>query len=121
MFSAAYPIACSLACAAVYVSIYAGLARGAPPRTVDLSGQVVVVTGSSAGIGLETATSLLGLGATVVYRDASGTLTLGDDFYMELKPVAPRFDARAASNHFHALSLKSLAPVSRMAETTRST
>ena len=65
MLSAAYPIACSLACAAVYVSIYAGLARGAPPRTVDLSGQVVVVTGSSAGIGLETATSLLGLGATV--------------------------------------------------------
>ena len=67
MLSAAYPIACSLACAAVYVSIYAGLARGAPPRTVDLSGQVVVVTGSSAGIGLETATSLLGLGATVVF------------------------------------------------------
>ena len=71
MLSAAYPIACSLACAAVYVSIYAGLARGAPPRTVDLSGQVVVVTGSSAGIGLETATSLLGLGATVVFATSN--------------------------------------------------
>lgn len=67
MLSPAYPGACSLVCAAVYVSTYAGLARGAPSRTVDLSGQVVVVTGSSAGIGLETATSLLGLGATVVF------------------------------------------------------
>merc|ERR1740124_2181617 len=63
--SAAYPGACSLACVAVYVSTYAGLARGAPPRTADLTGQVVVVTGSSAGIGLETAAALLGLGATV--------------------------------------------------------
>ena len=34
MLSAAYPGACSLACAAIYVSTYAGLARGAPPRTV---------------------------------------------------------------------------------------
>ena len=67
MLSATYPGACSLACAAIYVSTYAGLARGAPPRTVDLSGQVIVVTGSSAGIGLETAAALLGLGATVVF------------------------------------------------------
>lgn len=42
---------------------------------------------------------MVSLGATVVYRDASGRLLLGDDFYMELKPVAPRFDARAAAIH----------------------
>lgn len=42
---------------------------------------------------------MVSLGATVVYRDPHGALTLGEDFYMELKPVAPRFDARAASIH----------------------
>lgn len=61
------PILCALACVAVYVSIYTTLARGTPPTTADLTGQVVVVTGSSAGIGFETARVLLGLGATVVF------------------------------------------------------
>jgi len=42
---------------------------------------------------------MVSLGATVVYRDGSGSLVLGEDFYMELKPVAPRFDARAAAIH----------------------
>ena len=42
---------------------------------------------------------MVSLGATVVYSDENHTLQLGDDFYMELKPVAPRFDARAAAIH----------------------
>ena len=42
---------------------------------------------------------MVSLGATVVFRDADGQLRLGDDFYMELQPVAPRFDARAAAIH----------------------
>ena len=42
---------------------------------------------------------MVSLGATVVYREASGALALGEDFYMELKPVAPRFDPRAAAIH----------------------
>ena len=42
---------------------------------------------------------MVSLGATVVFRDKNQSLQLGEDFYMELKPVAPRFDARAASIH----------------------
>ena len=42
---------------------------------------------------------MVSLGATVVFRGASGALHLGADFYMELKPVAPRFDPRAAAIH----------------------
>ena len=42
---------------------------------------------------------MVSLGATVVFRDKNQQLQLGGDFYMELKPVAPRFDARAASIH----------------------
>jgi DNA polymerase III epsilon subunit-like protein len=42
---------------------------------------------------------MVSLGATVVFTDTNGTLSLGEDFYMELKPVAPRFDARAAAIH----------------------
>ena len=42
---------------------------------------------------------MVSLGATVVFRGAAGALHLGVDFYMELKPVAPRFDARAAAIH----------------------
>ena len=42
---------------------------------------------------------MVSLGATVVFDDGDGQLELGDDFYMELKPIAPRFDARAAAIH----------------------
>ena len=42
---------------------------------------------------------MVSLGATVVFRDKNQVLQLGEDFYMEIKPVAPRFDARAASIH----------------------
>ena len=42
---------------------------------------------------------MVSLGATVVFSDEQKGLQLGDDFYMELQPVAPRFDARAAAIH----------------------
>ncbi len=42
---------------------------------------------------------MVSLGATVVSRGEDGDLALGDDFYMELQPVAPRFDPRAAAIH----------------------
>lgn len=42
---------------------------------------------------------MVSLGATVVFQTNTGTLELGEDFYMELKPTAPRFDARAAAIH----------------------
>jgi len=42
---------------------------------------------------------MVSLGATVVFQESTGALRLGADFYMELKPVAPRFDARAAAIH----------------------
>jgi len=42
---------------------------------------------------------MVSLGATVVFESGDGNLHLGEDFYMELKPVAPRFDARAAAIH----------------------
>ena len=42
---------------------------------------------------------MVSLGATVVFENGEGELSLGEDFYMELKPVAPRFDARAAAIH----------------------
>ena len=46
---------------------YASLVRVWRPLLPQLGGQVVVVTGSSAGLGAETATQLLELGATVVF------------------------------------------------------
>ena len=42
---------------------------------------------------------MVSLGATVVFADPDGSPTLGGNFYMELKPQAPRFDARAAAIH----------------------
>ena len=42
---------------------------------------------------------MVSLGATVVFSDEDNHLQLGADFYMELKPIAPRFDARAAAIH----------------------
>ena len=42
---------------------------------------------------------MVSLGATAVIRDETGELKLGENFYMELKPVAPRFDPRAAAIH----------------------
>jgi len=42
---------------------------------------------------------MVSLGATVVFDDDDSSLTLGGDFYMEIQPVAPRFDARAAAIH----------------------
>jgi len=42
---------------------------------------------------------MVSLGATVVFLDENQVLQLGEDFYMEIKPVAPRFDARAAAIH----------------------
>lgn len=42
---------------------------------------------------------MVSLGATVVFQTNTGTLELGEDFYMEIKPTAPRFDARAAAIH----------------------
>jgi DNA polymerase III epsilon subunit-like protein len=42
---------------------------------------------------------MVSLGATVVFTGTDAALELGEDFYMELKPVAPRFDARAAAIH----------------------
>ena len=42
---------------------------------------------------------MVSLGATVVFADPDGSATLGGNFYMELKPQAPRFDARAAGIH----------------------
>ena len=60
-------IAC-LASAALCASAYLGLVRiWLPSAPIRLDGWVVVVTGSSAGIGLETARHLLRLGATVVF------------------------------------------------------
>ena len=43
--------------------------------------------------------AMVSLAAVVVARDASGHLHIGDCFYGELKPDAPRFDARAAAIH----------------------
>jgi DNA polymerase III epsilon subunit-like protein len=42
---------------------------------------------------------MVSLGAVVVAPSGDGRLRTGRDFYMELKPVAPRFDARAAAIH----------------------
>ncbi len=42
---------------------------------------------------------MVSLGATVVFSDPSGALCLGENFYMEIRPVAPRFDPRAAGIH----------------------
>ena len=42
---------------------------------------------------------MVSLGAVVVAPGSSGRLEIGESFYMEIKPQAPRFDARAASIH----------------------
>lgn len=62
-----YPIGCTAASVLLYASSYLVLIRGPRPKTTDLTGQVVMVTGSSAGIGYETARELLRLGATVIF------------------------------------------------------
>ena len=42
---------------------------------------------------------MVSLGVVVVAPDATGSLFIGDDLYLEMKPVAPRFDAKAAAVH----------------------
>ncbi len=42
---------------------------------------------------------MVSLGAVVVRAGPDGILHIGDTWYAELKPVAPRFDARAAAVH----------------------
>jgi DNA polymerase III epsilon subunit-like protein len=42
---------------------------------------------------------MVSLGATVVIDEHDGSRSIGESFYMELKPVAPRFDPRAAAIH----------------------
>ncbi len=42
---------------------------------------------------------MVSLGIVVVAPDDDGRLALGPDHYVELKPCAPRFDARAAAIH----------------------
>ncbi|MFT5685433.1 MAG: ribonuclease T [Myxococcota bacterium] len=42
---------------------------------------------------------MVSLGAVVVAPGESGQLEIGASFYMEIKPQAPRFDARAAAIH----------------------
>ena len=43
--------------------------------------------------------AMVSLGAVAVQPDANGNLVLGAQFYAELQPDAPRFDARAAAVH----------------------
>jgi len=43
--------------------------------------------------------AMVSLGAVAVAPDADGHLQLGAQFYAELQPDAPRFDARAAAVH----------------------
>jgi len=42
---------------------------------------------------------MVSLGAVVVAHDATGALQIGEQFYVEIQPQAPRFDARAAQIH----------------------
>lgn len=42
---------------------------------------------------------MVSLGAVVVAPDEDGKLSIGESLYMEIKPQAPRFDARAAAIH----------------------
>ena len=42
---------------------------------------------------------MVSLGAVVVAPSEAGRLEIGESFYMEIKPQAPRFDARAAAIH----------------------
>jgi DNA polymerase III alpha subunit (gram-positive type) len=42
---------------------------------------------------------MVSLGAAVVAPGPSGRLEIGEQFYMEIKPQAPRFSARAAAIH----------------------
>ena len=39
---------------------------------------------------------MVSLGAVVVYADDKGSLHIGNQLYLEIRPQAPRFDARAA-------------------------
>jgi len=42
---------------------------------------------------------MVSLGAVVVAPDEGGQLGIGADFYVEIRPQAPRFDAKAAAIH----------------------
>ena len=43
--------------------------------------------------------AMVSLGAVVVREEEGGGLTIGDSLYLELRPDAPRHDARAAAIH----------------------
>jgi DNA polymerase III alpha subunit (gram-positive type) len=42
---------------------------------------------------------MVSIGAVVMTRAAGGQLNIGETFYIEIQPQAPRFDARAAAIH----------------------
>ncbi|CAN0293621.1 unnamed protein product, partial [Laminaria digitata] len=60
-----YGIVATVAAAAA-ARCYMKFVRGPEPKSVDMSGKVVIVTGSNGGVGYETAKSLVNMGAHVI-------------------------------------------------------
>ncbi|CAN0278930.1 unnamed protein product [Ectocarpus sp. 12 AP-2014] len=60
-----YGIIATVAAAAV-ARCYLKFVRGVEPRSVNMSGKVVIITGSNTGVGYETAKALVNMGAHVI-------------------------------------------------------
>eukprot|EP00903_Cladosiphon_okamuranus_P009260 g8836.t1 len=60
-----YGIIATVAAAAV-ARCYLKFVRGVEPRSVNMKGKVVIITGSNSGVGYETAKSLVNMGAHVI-------------------------------------------------------
>ncbi|CAM9480588.1 unnamed protein product [Ascophyllum nodosum] len=84
-----YGIIATLAVAAV-IRCYSKFVRGPEPKSVDMTGKVVIITGSNTGVGYETAKSLVQMGAHVIMACRSEEKAKGaiDRITEELEAVA---------------------------------
>ncbi|CAM9550304.1 unnamed protein product [Ectocarpus sp. 6 AP-2014] len=84
-----YGIIATVAAAAV-ARCYLKFVRGVEPRSVNMSGKVVIITGSNTGVGYETAKALVNMGAHVIMacRSEEKARKAIEDITFELEAAA---------------------------------
>ncbi|CAM9418498.1 unnamed protein product [Ectocarpus fasciculatus] len=112
-----YGIIATVAAAAV-ARCYLKFVRGVEPRSVNMSGKVVIITGSNTGVGYETAKALVNMGAHVIMacRSEEKALKAIENITFELEAAAKAIRHNADTGikgkmTFMKLDLSSLAAV----------